>query len=217
MNENIFRDYKGVEFGYLILTCYFVILILHFICRKLLPKNWAPKDIPFDLEHAGLRFVMIRSCTAKKIEYIYENPAGTKARTVMQHLSKTMKGIKAISTRTISTIILVIGLLIVYLLPTDYLFENKNTLCIHKILFDFECPGCGMTRALNLALHGSFKEAATFNAAVIPFLIVVIAYLLGYLSSNKIILLTYKYSLIFFTITILIQYIFKTMTHFNLI
>jgi hypothetical protein len=128
-----------------------------------------------------------------------------------------MKGFKAISTRTISTIILLFGLLIVYLLPKNFLFENKSTMCIHKILFDFECPGCGMTRALNLALHGSFKEATSFNTAVIPFLIVVILYLLGYFGNNKTILLSYKYSLILFTITILSQYIFKTMIHFNLI
>lgn len=135
----------------------------------------------------------------------------------MQHLSKTMKGFKAISTRTISTIILLFGLLIVYLLPKNFLFENKSTMCIHKILFDFECPGCGMTRALNLALHGSFKEATSFNMAVIPFLIVVISYLLGYFVNSKTILLSYKYSLILFSITILSQYIFKTMIHFNLI
>lgn len=135
----------------------------------------------------------------------------------MQHLIKTMKGYKDISTRTISTIILVMGLLIVYLLPTKFLLENKNTLCIHKSLFHFECPGCGMTRALNLALHGSFKEAVCFNAAVFPFLIVTITYLLCYFSSNKIILRAYKYSLILFTITILSQYIIKTITHFNLI
>ena len=135
----------------------------------------------------------------------------------MPHLSKTMKGFKAISTRTISTIILLFGLLIVYLLPKNFLFENKSTMCIHKILFDFDCPGCGMTRALNLALHGSFKEATSFNTAVIPFLIVVISYLLGYFGNNKTILLYYKYSLILFTITILSQYIFNTMIHFNLI
>jgi hypothetical protein len=142
---------------------------------------------------------------------------GASLQSVMQHLSKTMKGFKAISTRTISTIILLFGLLIVYLLPKNFLFENKSTMCIHKILFDFECPGCGMTRALNLALHGSFKEATSFNTAVIPFLIVVILYLLGYFGNNKTILLSYKYSLILFTITILSQYIFKTMIHFNLI
>jgi hypothetical protein len=135
----------------------------------------------------------------------------------MQHLIKTMKGNKVISTRTISTIILVTSLLIVYVLPTNFLLENRNTLCIHKVLFNFECPGCGMTRALNLALHGSFKEAACFNVAVFPFLIVIISYLLCYWSSNKIILLSYKYSLMLFTITILTQYIFKTMSHFNII
>jgi hypothetical protein len=135
----------------------------------------------------------------------------------MQHLNKIMKGINAISTRTLSTILLLLGLLTVYLLPKTVLFEHKSTLCIHKIIFDFECPGCGMTRALNLVLHGSFKEAASFNMAVFPFLIVVITYLLGYLNSNKIILHSYKYAMIFFTITILSQYIFKTMIHFNLI
>jgi hypothetical protein len=135
----------------------------------------------------------------------------------MQHLSKSMKEFNAISTRSISTIILLFGLIIVYMLPKNILFENKSTFCVHKILFDFDCPGCGMTRALNLALHGAFKEAATFNVAVYPFLVVVITYLLENLSCNKKTLLFYKFSLIFFTITILSQYIFKTMSHFNLI
>jgi hypothetical protein len=124
--------------------------------------------------------------------------------------------LKKISTRTISTFALVIGLIVIYLLPKNILFENNNTYCIHKILFNFECPGCGMTRAIYLTLHGLIKDGLYYNVAVLPFLIVVITYLLSVFSSKREIVLSYKYSLILFTTSIILQYIAKAIIHFTL-
>ena len=44
----------------------------------------------------------------------------------------------------------------VYWIVTHLLFDR---FCPTQILFNFPCPGCGMTRALMLVLSGQFGEA----------------------------------------------------------
>lgn len=44
----------------------------------------------------------------------------------------------------------------VYWIVTHLLFDR---FCPTQILFNFPCPGCGMTRALMLVLSGQFREA----------------------------------------------------------
>jgi hypothetical protein len=126
-----------------------------------------------------------------------------------------MKVKEDLTARKKSTISLLIGLFTIYLIPTSYLFENPNFWCIHKYLFHFDCPGCGMTRGLHLFLHGSIREACSYNMAILPFFLVVITYLLYTLSRKKIIFHTYRLSLLVFTTSILSQYLFKAITHFS--
>lgn len=45
---------------------------------------------------------------------------------------------------------------VVYWIVTHLLFDR---FCPTQILFNFPCPGCGMTRALMLVLSGQFGEA----------------------------------------------------------
>jgi hypothetical protein len=72
-----------------------------------------------------------------------------------------------ISTKTIATIILLCGLVGLYFIPHDFLFNSSPTLCIHKRLLGFDCPGCGMTRALYSFIHLDFKTAIYFNFGVL--------------------------------------------------
>jgi hypothetical protein len=44
--------------------------------------------------------------------------------------------------------------------------------CLFKILFGFECPGCGMTRALAAIFHGDFLRAIELNFIAFPAAIV---------------------------------------------
>lgn len=46
--------------------------------------------------------------------------------------------------------------IVLYWVVTHQLFDR---FCPLQILFNFPCPGCGMTRALFLALTGRFQEA----------------------------------------------------------
>jgi hypothetical protein len=47
-------------------------------------------------------------------------------------------------------------------LPADF-FDYGSSICPSILLFDKECPGCGMTRATMHMMHFDFKEAWAFN------------------------------------------------------
>ena len=45
--------------------------------------------------------------------------------------------------------------------------ERGPTLCLYKLLFGWECWGCGITRAMSCAFHGQFANAWRFNHLVV--------------------------------------------------
>jgi len=73
------------------------------------------------------------------------------------------------NTRTISTAVLLCGLVGLFFIP-DSFFSQSPILCLHRQLFGFDCPGCGMTRALHSLLHLRFSTAFQFNFAVFTLL-----------------------------------------------
>ena len=52
------------------------------------------------------------------------------------------------------------------LLPATY-FDAGQSLCPSKLLLDKECPGCGITRSVQHAIHFDFKAAWEFNKLII--------------------------------------------------
>ncbi len=50
--------------------------------------------------------------------------------------------------------------------PTDAL-ASAPTLCLWKLAFDVECPGCGMGRALSCWLHLDFARAWAYNRLIV--------------------------------------------------
>ncbi len=128
---------------------------------------------------------------------------------------ETLQKIKySISTRDISTFVLLAGLLTVYYLPTEFLFHNPTSFCIHKNLLHFDCPGCGMTRALHSILHGQFRQAIIFNIAVAPLIILIVQHFLSYILPASSCDTFRKISLTLFTTVLLTQYFIKTLKHF---
>ncbi|MDR3002460.1 MAG: DUF2752 domain-containing protein [Fibromonadaceae bacterium] len=53
--------------------------------------------------------------------------------------------------------------LVFYNIPFELLEDNRNTLCLWKRLLNFECPGCGTTRAFWCILHLEFSKAWGYN------------------------------------------------------
>ncbi|MDD3295396.1 MAG: DUF2752 domain-containing protein [Geobacteraceae bacterium] len=52
------------------------------------------------------------------------------------------------------------------LLPTSYI-DSLPDICLFRQLFNVECPGCGMTRAISSILHGDLGAAIRFNRSVL--------------------------------------------------
>jgi len=75
----------------------------------------------------------------------------------------------ALTTKTVSFVVLGLMLLIVHFNAPNILFYNDLGFCIHKKALGVECPGCGMTRAIHFFLHFEFSKAAHFNLAVFGF------------------------------------------------
>lgn len=51
---------------------------------------------------------------------------------------------------------------ILLLLPSSF-FDEGQTLCPSQILLGLECPGCGITRSVQHAIHFDFESAWNFN------------------------------------------------------
>ncbi len=53
-------------------------------------------------------------------------------------------------------------------LPAGY-FDQGQSLCLSQLLFQKECPGCGMTRAVMHLIHFDLNEAVYYN----PFVLII--------------------------------------------
>lgn len=64
------------------------------------------------------------------------------------------------------------------ILPATY-FDTGRATCVSVLLFDIECYGCGMTRAIQHLLHLDFEAAYQFNKLsfiVLPLSVIMIAW-----------------------------------------
>jgi len=72
-------------------------------------------------------------------------------------------------------ILLLLVPLVLAFVPGDY-FDTGESICISRLVADIDCPGCGMTRAIQHSLHLEFQEALAYNklvVVVLPLLIIV--------------------------------------------
>lgn len=64
------------------------------------------------------------------------------------------------------------------LLPATF-FDNGQSICLSVLLLDQECPGCGMTRAIQHLIHFDFNTAWAYNKmAFVVFPLFVIMFIL---------------------------------------
>lgn len=72
-------------------------------------------------------------------------------------------------------VLVVAAACVFYAIPKEWLGE-RFPLCVFRLLFDRECPGCGTTRGFWCVLHGRFDEAYAYNRRVfVTFPLVVIS------------------------------------------
>ena len=66
-------------------------------------------------------------------------------------------------------IIVVTIIVIVFHIPASWVYNESNSVCIHKRLFGIGCPLCGMTRAVYELVHLNFMKSIRENFNIIPF------------------------------------------------
>ena len=66
------------------------------------------------------------------------------------------------------------GILFLFLIPADLIFQDEVPVCMFRHFTGIECPLCGMTRACYCIVHLKAAEALALNPAVF-FLPVVLA------------------------------------------
>lgn len=69
----------------------------------------------------------------------------------------------------IRLMIYIIGILVVYLIPLEYI--EGRSFCIWYNLFEIKCFGCGMTRAFFNLSRLNITKAINYNIMIIPMLI----------------------------------------------
>jgi hypothetical protein len=64
---------------------------------------------------------------------------------------------------------------VLLLLPADF-FDHGRSMCLSVLLFNRQCPACGMTRACMHLIHRDFEDAYAYNMMsfiVMPLLCIV--------------------------------------------
>lgn len=67
------------------------------------------------------------------------------------------------------------------IMPADH-FDNGSIICPSKKFLNLECPGCGITRAVQHAIHFQLSESWELNRGVIvilPALLLIYIHVLG--------------------------------------
>ena len=73
-------------------------------------------------------------------------------------------------------VLLLIAPFVLWLLPGDFFDNTGFDICPSKLFFNFECLGCGMTRAVMHLHHFQFEDAIFYNygvVAIYPLLVVI--------------------------------------------
>lgn len=56
--------------------------------------------------------------------------------------------------------------IVLWILPSDF-FNDGAIICLSRLIFNIECWGCGLTRAVMHFHHFAFEEAFFYNYAVV--------------------------------------------------
>jgi|SRR5688572_9265091 hypothetical protein len=66
---------------------------------------------------------------------------------------------------TITKLVLIIAIPVVLLFLPATFFDDGESICLSKVIFNIECYACGMTRACMHLIHFDLEEAFAYNMA----------------------------------------------------
>lgn len=74
---------------------------------------------------------------------------------------------RKINIKILSSVVMLTTLGILYLIPAHFLFGAHTSFCIFHKIWNIDCPGCGVTRAIYSFLHGDIIVACRLNLAIL--------------------------------------------------
>ena len=126
-----------------------------------------------------------------------------------------VKLIQVSNNQIIRTMSIFVLLLIVAFLPRVTVFDESKVVCIHYYLFGFQCPLCGMTRAVYEFSHFNFNSAIKYNA-VVALLPLYLFFDIFSIFFRSIWLETVrKYLVILILVSLIVIYVFRILSHFQ--
>jgi len=112
-------------------------------------------------------------------------------------------------------VIIIVLLFIVALIPRYILFDETRVVCIHYFLFGFQCPLCGMTRAVYEFAHFRFISALNYNVVVVLFPIYLLTDITTLFFKQNWLSVVRKTVVILIITGFLLLYVFRMVQHFK--
>jgi len=115
----------------------------------------------------------------------------------------------------IRLIVLLISLLFLMIIPFDTLFTKNQTICIHYHLLGFQCPLCGLTRAVHQFMHFHFASALNYNVVVAMLPLYLLIDIATYFLKRNWLWQMKKLVFVLIIVSLLALYAFRIANHFN--
>ena len=112
--------------------------------------------------------------------------------------------------------VLFVLVLVVALIPRDILFDETHVVCIHYYLFGFQCPLCGMTRAVYEFTHLQFASAISYNMVVALLPLYLLMDIATIFFKQNLVIQIRKIVVILIIAGLVLLYIFRIIQHFIL-
>lgn len=123
---------------------------------------------------------------------------------------------KLIIVYIINNILMFFIIVFIYFLPICSSDFSSFSFCLHRYLFNIDCPGCGIVRALNSIMHFNIIDAYKYNYSVFalfPYLLLEITTPLY--KSNKLFVLKHL-TFYLFLFLMFFNYLSKIFKHLSL-
>jgi len=100
-------------------------------------------------------------------------------------------------------------------MPQEVIFDETKVVCIHKYLLGFQCPLCGMTRAVYQISHLQFASAVSYNVVVVLLPLYLAIDIAIIFFRQKALLVARKIVVAFILAGFILLYAFRIANHFN--
>jgi hypothetical protein len=121
---------------------------------------------------------------------------------------------KIITNRIFTYSLLLVAISVLFIIPEHLLFDNKYSVCMHKMILGIECSLCGMTRAGYELIHFRFASAFQYNFTIFLLVLYIASDLFFFAFPGKLIFLVRKIVLISFISGLVVLYIIRVGKYF---